>query len=163
MELTEGSNPKIKDLKYIDDYTKEHENLTYASFCARHINMNDNKYWASGYVRGSGIKRAKSGYRKLLIAKITIEGVKPIYLLEIVRKVKSDSFFGVIFQLPLDLKFDILEEIKDVIASNKGHFVGKNILQFPVKKAVRIKHKWGSMKQRFENVFDVIKEKKIFN
>lgn len=163
MELTEGSIPKIKDLKYIDDYTKEHENLTYASFCARHINMNDNKYWASGYVRGSGIKRAKSGYRKLLIAKITIEGVKSIYLLEIVRKVKSDSFFGVIFQLPLDLNFDILEEIKEVIASNKGHYVGKNILPFPVKKAVRIKHKWDSMKQRFGNVFDVIKVNKIFD
>lgn len=163
MELTEGSIPKIKDLKYIDDYTKEHEDLIYASFCARHINMNDNKYWASGYVRGSGIKRAKSGYRKLLIAKITIEGVKPIYLLEIVRKVKSDSFFGVIFQPPSNLDFDILENIKDVIASNKGHFVGKDILQFPVKKAVRIKHKWGLMKQRFENVFDVIKVKKIFD
>jgi hypothetical protein len=163
LELTRGDTPKIKCLKYIDDYAKEYDSLIYCSFAKKHINMNENKYWASGYVRGSGIKRAKSGYRKLLIAKITIEGVKSIYLLEIVRKVKRDSFFGVIFQLPIDLDFDVLEDIKDVIASNKGHFVGKNILQFPVKKAVRIKHKWGAMKQRFENVFDVIKEKKIFD
>jgi len=163
LELTEGSIPRIQDLKYIDDNAHEHDELVYTSFCARHINMNDNKYWASGYVRSSGIKKAKSGYRKLLIVKITIEGVKPIYLLEIVRKVKSDSFFGVIFQLPIDLDFDVLEDIKDVIASNKGHFVGKNILQFPIKKAVRMKHKWGLMKQRFENVFDIIKEKKIFD
>lgn len=163
MCLTEGSTPKIKDLKYIDDYTKEHDDLTYASFCARHINMNDNKYWASGYVRGSGIKRARSGYRKLLFIKITIEGVKPIYLLEIIRKAKSDAFYGVIFQLSSGLDFDMLEDIKDIIASNKGHFVGKGIFPFPVNKSVRIKHKWGSMKQRFENIFDVVKEKKIFD
>ena len=163
IELTEDSAPKIKDLKYIDDYTKEHDDLTYASFCARHINMNDNKYWASGYVRGSGIKRARSGYRKLLLVKITIEEIKPIYLLEIIRKAKSDAFYGVIFQLSSGLEFDVLEDIKDVIASNKGHFIGKGILPFPIKKAVRIKHKWGSMKQRFENVFDVVKEKKIFD
>ena len=163
IELSEGSSPKIKDLKYIDDYAHEHEGLVYASFCARHININDNKYWASGYVRDAGIKRDKSGYRKLLIVKITIKEVEPIYLLEIVRKVKSDSFFGVIFKPPYNLSFDILENIKDIIASNKGHFLGKNILLFPVEKAVRIKHKWGSMKQRFENVFDVLKEKKIFD
>jgi len=163
LELTEGSIPRIQDLKYIDDNAHEHDDLVYASFCARHINMNDNKYWASGYVRSSGIKKAKSGYRKLLIVKITIEGVKSIYLLEIVRKVKSDSFFGVIFQLSSGLDVDMLEDIKDVIASNKGHFTGKDMLPFPVKKAVRMKHKWGSMKQRFENVFDVIKKKKIFD
>jgi len=163
VELTQGDNPKIKCIKYIDDNGKEHDGLMYCSFNANHINMNGNKNWASGYVRGSGIKMSKSGYRKLLIIKITLKGIEPIYLLEIVRKIKSDSFFGIIFQLPSDLNFDTLEEIKDVIASNKGHFVGKNILQFPVKKAVRIKHKWDKMKQRFENVFDVIKEKKIFD
>jgi len=162
-ELTKSPTPKIKDLKYIDDYTKEHENLIYANFADKHINMNDNKYWASGYVRGLGIKRSKAGYRKLLIVKITIEGIKPIYFLEIIRKVKSDHFFGVIFQLSSDLDFDALEDIKDVIASNKGHFAGKDILPFPVKRAVKIKHKWGSMKQRFENIFDVIQEKKIFD
>ena len=99
----------------------------------------------------------------MLFIKITIEGVKPIYLLEIIRKAKSDAFYGVIFQLSSGLDFDMLEDIKDIIASNKGHFVGKGIFPFPVNKSVRIKHKWGSMKQRFENIFDVVKEKKIFD
>ena len=163
VELTRGDTPKVKCLKYIDDNTKEHDSLIYCSFNANHINMKGNKNWASGYVRGSHNKNAKAGYRKLLIVKIQLERVDPIYLLEIIRKVKSDSFFGVIFQPPSCIEFDTLEEIKDIIASNKGHFIGKNILQFPVKKAVRIKHKWGKMKQRFENVLDIIKEKKIFD
>ena len=159
-ELTKGPDPKIRDLKYIDDYAKEHDWLTYVNFNASHIGMSGERYWASGYVRSSGIKRSKSGYRKLLIFKITIEGVNSFYLLDIVKKTKSDSFFGIIFQPSYDIDFNLLENIKNVIASNKGHFDGKNILPFPVKRGVKFRHKWGAMKQRFENLFYILKEKK---
>lgn len=162
ISLMEGENPKILDLMYVDDYGGEHTNLVYASFGAHHIGLSDEKYWASGYVRGAGKKRKRSGYRKLLIAKLQIDGIKPIYYLEIVRKVKSDSFFGLLFQLPSNIDYEMLENIKDVLALNKGHFVGENIAPFPIKNAIRIKHKWGSMKQRFENVFEIIQERKMF-
>ncbi|MFA5426772.1 MAG: hypothetical protein WC279_01040 [Sulfurimonas sp.] len=161
-ELTRGEEPKLLDIAYIDDYGIEHANLVYSSFSAEHIGLSDEKFWASGYVKNSGIKRSKSGYRKLYIVKITIRDMQPMYLLEIVRKVKSDSFFGLVFQLSADIDYTMLENIKNVLASNKGHFVGENITPFPINNAIRIKHKWGSMKQRFENVFEIIKERKLF-
>lgn len=161
-ELMKEKDSKVENLVYIDDYGIEHNNLLYTSFSNDHINLNDNKFWASGYVKNSGIKKSKSGFRKLLIVKITIDKMKPIYLLEIVRKVKSDSFYGLLFQLPSNLDYPMLEDIKYVLASNKGHFTGQNIIVFPIKNAIRMKHKWGSMKQRLNNVFKIVKQRKLF-
>lgn len=160
--LMKGKNPKILDLVYVDDYGVEHTNLVYSSFGAHHIGINDVKNWASGYVRGSGKRRKESGYRKILIVKVLIQGKKPIYYLEIVRKVKSDAFYGLLFQLSANLDFNTFEKIKKVLALNKGHVDGKNKVPFPVGNAVKLKHKWGSMEQRLSSVFEVVKEGEIF-
>lgn len=156
-------NNEIKKLVYVDDRVLEHENLIYASFNSHHINLNENKYWASGYTKSSGIKKSESGYRKLLIVNFEIEGKQPLYLLEIIKKVESDSFYGVIFQLEEKLTFSKLEEIKYIIASNKGHFKGKDIYPFPVNKMALYRHTWGKMVQRFRNIIELINEKDIFD
>jgi len=160
--LMEGNEPKILDLMYVDDYGGEHTNLVYASFSANHIGLSDEKNWASGYVRGSGKKRKESGYRKLLIVKLLIDGIKPIYYLEIVRKVKSDTFYGLLFQLSVNLDYNTFEKIKEVLALNKGHLGGKNKVPFPVSNAVNVRHKWGSMKQRLSTVFGVVQKGDFF-
>jgi len=160
--LMEEENPKILDLMYVDDYGGEHTNLVYASFGAHHIGLSDEKNWASGYIRGSGKKRKESGYRKILIVKLLIKGIKPIYYLEIVRKVKSDAFYGLLFQVSENLDFDTFEKIKKVLALNNGHVDGKNKVPFPVSNAVKLKHKWDFMKQRLSNVFEIVQERGIF-
>lgn len=151
----------IKSIKYIDDFAVEHNQLVYASFNQDYINLNGNKRWVSGYIKGSGIKKSNAGYRKLLIIKINMDIIKPFYLIEIIRKIESDKFKGIVFQLANTADQSILEDIKRVIATNKGHF-NKGKRPFPVKKSAQYKHKWGNMKKRFENIFEAIKEKKIF-
>lgn len=155
---------KILNLQYIDDNTDEHGTLLYCSFNENHINLNDNKFWASGYVKGSGIKKSKAGYRKLLIVKITLEGISPFYLLEIDRKVKSDSFYGVFFNTGNEpLSMELLEDIKYVLASNRGRFDGKEIKPFPVDKAAKFRHQKESMKQRLSNALKIIEVKKVLD
>lgn len=156
-------NNTIVELFYIDDIAEKHNNLVYTNFHEHHINLNENKYWASGYKKSSGIKKSKSGYRKLLIVRLKIDGKQPLYILEIIRKVKSDSFYGIIFQPIEELNFSLLEEIKYAVASNKGHFKGEKIYPFPIKKIALYRHTWGNMLQRFENIIDIIKIKKTFD
>ena len=152
----------IQKLVFIDDHANEHNNLVYMSFNAHHIQLNDNKFWASGYKKGSGISKKKSGYRKLLLVKFDIEGKNPLYLLEIIRKADSDAFYGLIFQTVHELKFSDLETIKYVIASNKGHFKGENLRPFPFK-AAKFKHTWGKMNERLNNICENIKQSDLFD
>lgn len=146
----------IDDLVYIDDNADEHENLVYASFSQEHIHLNGNKYWASGYIKGSGIKKANSGYRKMLIVKFTIAGKKPIYLLDLIRKNESDKFMGAVFQPEHTLSPELLDKIKVVVASNKGRFKADNLVPFPVKNASRMMHTWGKMDKRLKSVVNNI-------
>ncbi|MCK9490748.1 MAG: hypothetical protein M0Q24_01550 [Sulfurimonas sp.] len=155
------SKGTIKSIKYIDDFAVEHDQLVYASFSQDHINLDGSKYWASGYIKGSGIGRSRAGYRKLLIIKIKIDGLKPFYIIEVIRKVESDKFKGIVFQTEGAVNQIMLEDIKRVIAINKGHF-NKRKKPFPVRKSAQYKHKWGDMTKRFENVFESLKVKNIF-
>lgn len=150
------NNGTFREFFYIDDRANKHSNLVYASFHDHHIDINDNKNWASAYTKSSGVKKSEAGYRKLLIVTFKIEGKRPLYLIEIIRKVKSDSFYGIIFQLNEELSFSKLEEIKYIIASNKGQFRSKESIPFPIKKIIVYRHTWGKMLQRFENLNEII-------
>ena len=95
-----------------------------------------------------------------MIVTFKIEGKHPLYLIEIIRKLKSDSFYGIIFQPNEKLSFSKLEEIKHIIASNKGQFKSKESISFPIKKIIIYRHTWGKMLQRFENLNEIIKNTK---
>ncbi len=154
------NNGTFTNFFYIDDLANEHSNLVYASFHKHHIDINDNKKWASAYIKSSSVKKSEAGYRKLLIVTFKIEGKHPLYLIEIIRKLKSDSFYGIIFQPNEKLSFSKLEEIKHIIASNKGQFKSKESISFPIKKIIIYRHTWGKMLQRFENLNEIIKNTK---
>jgi hypothetical protein len=154
------NNGTFTEFFYIDDWANKHVNLVYSSFHYHHIDINDNKNWASAYTKSSGVKKSEAGYRKLLIVTFKIEGKRPLYLIEIIRKVKSDSFYGIIFQPNEELSFSKLEEIKYIIASNKGQFRSKESIPFPIKKIIVYRHTWGKMLQRFENLNEIIKNAK---
>ena len=62
----------------------------------------------------------------------------------------------------MELNFSDLETIKYIIASNKGHFKGKNIKPFPFK-AAKFKHSWGKMNERLNNICENIKQSDIFD
>ncbi|RLA83675.1 MAG: hypothetical protein DRG78_03610 [Epsilonproteobacteria bacterium] len=162
LELVDEEN-NLAGIFYIDDMTNEHNSLVYSSFNYHHIDTNGKDSWASGYIKGSGIKKKKSGYRKLLIVKLVFEDIKPIYLLEIIRKSSTEAFYGIFFQPTHNLDYEQLEEVKKVIVKNKGRFKGKEIIQFPIEKVVKFKHKWGSMKDRFRKIFIRMQIKKTFN
>jgi hypothetical protein len=156
------NDQQIEALNYIDDDTDEHNVLMYCSFDKSHINLNANKFWASGYIKGSQIKKSKSGYRKLLIVKITKKDMEPFYLLEIGRKAKSEHYYGVFFNPPNGkLTLKELLDIKKVIVSNKGRFDGHGFQPFPIRRAVNFRHIWGAMEKRFLNAFEIIKTKNI--
>ena len=154
------NNGTFTEFFYIDDWANKHVNLVYSSFHYHHIDINDNKNWASAYTKSSGVKKSEAGYRKLLIVTFKIEGKRPLYLIEIIRKVKSDSFYGIIFQPNEELSFSKLEEIKYIIASNKGQFRSKESIPFPIKKIIVYRHTGGKMLQRFENLNEIIKNTK---
>lgn len=157
------NNGTFTEFFYIDDWANKHVNLVYLSFHEHHIDINDIKNWASAYIKSSRVKKSEAGYRKLLVITFKIEGKRPLYLIEIVRKVKSNSFYGIIFQPYKELSFSKLEEIKYVIACNKGQFRSKKSIPFPIRRIILYKHTWGKMIQRFENIIEIIKENDIFN
>lgn len=150
--FTLENNSTIKNLYFIDDYGNEYKELIYANFGSKHINLNNNGNWAY-------INKEKQSFRKLLIAKFTIsKSNKTIYILEIMKKNKSDSFYGVLFQINNSLSYEIIEKIKSQIASNKGHFRGKNIISFPIENHNLYRHKWGSMLDRFKSIFQKLEK-----